>query len=157
MRETVPEPSRPFEVELGCGLLHVLADNLDELVAVPREETLAAPDVLGVLLLRAGTAAGTRAEPDMIIEAGLVIWLGTRLELAGQALVLDARRLAQRHDLAHGVDHVARCTGIGIGSEVPGTGTMLLAGVLDRGERVVLDDRDEGIALVVTVVGIERR
>ena len=64
---------------------------------------------------------------------------------------------AQGHHAPSDVDHLPGGTGVGERTEVLRVGLVLLAGVLDGREHIAFGERDEGVALIVLEVRIEKR
>ena len=101
----------------------------------------------------------------MVIEAGAALagehhvrdggLVGLPLEQAAGALPLGAVRGADGHELAQGVDGLARRLGVRVGAEVARALAVLLSRVLDGREDVGLGDRDVGVGLVVLEVHVE--
>ncbi len=157
------QPSRPLEVELELfgGLLHFRRQLVDELAVVSGEEALDAPHVLGVLLGRNGPATGAGAQPHVAVEAGPGIALqdGERvlLQRARESPPVGAGGGAQGHHAPGDVDHLPGGAGVGERTEVLRVGLVFLAGVLDGREHIAFGERDEGVALVVLEVRIEKR
>ena len=163
--ESLLESSRPLEVEVGGGSAHLVLDLAHDLGALPGEEALHLTDVGGVLDGVDGAHAGPGTPAHVVVEAGTSParehdvrdgrLVGVAVELAAAALPLGAGRDADGHDLAQRVDGLAGGAGVGVGTEVAGALAVVLAGVLDGGEDVVLGDGDEGVALVVLEVDVE--
>jgi len=108
------EAPRAFEVELFGRLHHLRRHLVDELVAVALQEAEDAVDVLAVFLGRHVAEACARAKADVRVEAGPQgLRRGQeRVDLALVHLALEAppfraRRGADGHDTAHGVQHDA--------------------------------------------------
>ena len=157
----------PLEVEVRGGLGHLGLELGHELAAMTREEALHLRHVAGILLGRDAARAHAGPASHVVVEAGAAVLglgqrhdvalLGMRLDLAAHALPLGAGGDAQRHHLAHHVDHGARGAGIGVGAKVARLGAVTLARVLDGREDVAFRERDVGVALVVLEVDVEGR
>ena len=155
------QPSRPLEVELGGGLLHFRRQLVDELAVVAGEEALDAPHVLGVLLGRNGPATGAGAEAHVAVETGTRIALQEServlLQRARESPPVGAGGGAQGYHAPGDVDHLPGGAGVGERTEVLRVGLVFLAGVLDGREHIAFGERDEGVALVVFEVRVEKR
>ena len=133
--------------------------------AVPLEEVLHLTDVTGVLHRVDYACADAGPAPHVVVKARAAALsehevgdgrlVRVALEQPLGALPLRARCHADGHDLAQGVDRLARGAGVGVGPEVARALAVPLARVLDRREDVRLGDGDEGVALVVLVVDVE--
>ena len=127
-------------LEVVGGLAHRRLEFADDALLLALEELGDLADVLGVLL--AGDLAHARpgAAPHGEVEARLADRLAA---LLGDLLPLHAVRVADGDDPAEHVDRVSGGTSVGVGAEVLRALAVLLARVLDRGERVGKRQRDE--------------
>ena len=67
------ETTRLLEVEFGCRLLHLLRDLFDELSMMTCEETLNTRNVTRIADGVNKTAAGSRSESHVAVEAGFTL------------------------------------------------------------------------------------
>ena len=97
----------------------------------------------------------------MAVEAGSGVALQKSerilFQRAGEPSPVGAGGGAQGHHAPSDVDHLPGGTGVGERTEVLRVGLVLLASVLDGREHVPFGERDEGVALVVLEVRIEKR